>query len=131
MVADRATDKLLGKCMNIFIYKEILLFTFRQTTAGNNIPVLFYISQYIFTPPLWNIESYVRKVLYLILLNVKFFFYNYSKCFSQSKYPLLLRWAMCSMGLLLLSLSSNETSVFLSVFSNGLTLKGNEDFFAW
>lgn len=130
MVADRATDKLLRKCMNIFIYKELLLFTFAQT--GNNNPgFILYIAIYFYPSSLWNIESYVRKVSYPILLNVKFFLYNYSKCFSQSIYPSLLRWAMWSLGLLLLSLSSNETSVFLSVFSNGLKLKGNEDFFAW
>lgn len=55
MVADWATDILLRKCRNIFIYKELLLFTFVQTNAGNNIPVLFYISQNIFTPPLYEI----------------------------------------------------------------------------
>lgn len=61
MVADQATDKFLRKCMNIFIYKELLLFTFAQTTAGYNIPVLFDISQYIFTPPLYEILNFTSE----------------------------------------------------------------------
>lgn len=55
MVAYWATDILLSKCMNIYICKELLLFTFVQTPARNNKLVFFYISQHIFTPPLYEI----------------------------------------------------------------------------